>query len=141
MWQWTFPMAGMVFYMWAVALWSFRSRVKSARKGEVALDYFKTFDTQSFKPPEYMIRVGRHYDNLFQLPVLFLVTGVLAIHMQMYDLLSMICAWGFVISRLAHGLVHLGTNEIPKRAFAFAVGWLFVLILWLLIFLRTMPMS
>lgn len=140
MWQWTFPLFFMVLYMGGVGMANFLVRLAAAKRGEVPLGYFKHMDHSKHKVPDMVMVMGRHYDNQFQLPMLFLITGVLCIHLELFGILEVICAWGFVLSRFLHGLIHLGTNHVLKRAGTFALGWAFILVLWVMIALQTMPM-
>ncbi len=43
--------------------------------------------------------------------------------------LALVAAWLFVVSRIAHAWLHLGSNYIPNRRRAFTVGW------WILLFM------
>lgn len=76
--------------------------------------------------------MGRHYDNQFQVPLLFLVSCVAPLHLHAgRDVLAVCLSWGFIVSRLLHTAVHLGTNNIVHRLMAYALGWLLLMALWL----------
>jgi hypothetical protein len=123
-----FPMALYVFYIWCIAVFMFRTRVQAIKSGQVTAKYFKAFVGDP--PPDRAVLVGRHYDNQFQLPLLFFICGTIHIAMDMVNPMTLILAWVFVISRGFHSWIHLGTNKIQKRAFAFAVGWAVILLMW-----------
>ncbi len=122
------PAACYVFYMWILALHNFKTRVGAVKSGQVHPRYYKAHLGES--PPERVVLVGRHYDNQFQLPILFFVTC--AIHFQIAKVndLTLILAWLFVASRFAHSWIMLGRNHVLKRVAAFAFGWLMVVGLW-----------
>lgn len=127
-------MAAMVFYIFAIALFMFYSRVNAGLKGKVRVGYFKQFDAATYSPPEFQVRLGRHYDNLFQLPILYLVTCLYCLHRGVDGPAIVGVAWVFVFSRVLHTYIHLGANHLGKRAFAFALGWVAVITMWILSF-------
>ncbi len=114
--------------MWCLAVMMFRSRVRAIKSGKIAPKYFKTYMGQA--PEEKVIVMGRHYDNQFQVPVLFLITCAVCLAMNSVNVITVILAWVFVVSRLFHSWIHLGSNIVQRRAAAFAFGWLVILLLW-----------
>ena len=40
-------------------------------------------------------------------------------------------AWTYVAARLAHAYVHLGSNRLGRRIYAYFASWLAFLALWL----------
>jgi hypothetical protein len=129
-----FPMAFYAFYMFALAVYMFRSRVRALKSGEVSFKYFRTYSSES--PTDRLLVIGRHYDNQFQVPILFFITCLAHFCVNQTNILTVILAWFFVGSRLIHSYIHLGENRIQKRAAAFCLGWLVLMAMWaqLLIF-------
>ena len=127
--QLIFPMAVYVVYLWVLAVLMFSTRVRSVTSGQVPLKYFKARSGGS--PPDHVLLAGRHYDNQFQVPLLFFITCLLQMHLNMATLTTLALAWGFVLSRFFHSWVMLGSNHIPTRVVAFALGWLLLLIMWI----------
>ncbi len=127
------PMVAMVFYMVAVAVTMFFLRVRSVARREVSAKYYKTHDAREGLPPEFIVRIGRHYDNLFQVPVLFLITCIVSLLLGLNGWVTIALAWAFVASRMLHTIIHLGRNHVLKRAIAFAAGWLIIVALWIII--------
>jgi len=64
------------------------------------------------------------------------VLTVLAILTRHADILFMVMAWLFVLSRLVHAYIHTGTNYIPHRFNAFAVGVFTLLAMWVIFAVR-----
>lgn len=126
--QLVFPMAFYVFYMWCLAVYVFRTRLRAIQSGQVPAKYFKTFAGDL--PPERVVLVARHYDNQFQVPLLFFIGCVLHIVLGQANNLTLILAWGFVMSRGLHSWIHLGRNSLQRRVMAFALGWLVIVLLW-----------
>ncbi|MGE0528182.1 MAG: MAPEG family protein, partial [Bdellovibrionales bacterium] len=94
------PMALYVFYIWSLALYNFRTRLRAIKNGQVSLKYFKTYADPAAS--ERVIVVGRHYDNQFQLPLLFLITCALHLTVASEGPATLAFAWAFVISRFFH---------------------------------------
>jgi hypothetical protein len=131
--QFMYPAGVMVFYILIIGLANFRTRLRCVMKEKVSPGYFKVLDSQAYKVPEHVIRMGRHYDNQFELPMLFLITCVACTLFSLTNQLCIFAAWGFVLSRAFHTFFHLGDNNIIKRAAAFFAGWVFVAMMWILL--------
>lgn len=127
--QLIFPMAAYVFYTFALALHMFRTRVNAVKSGTVSVKYYKS--QTGPPPPERVIVIARHYDNQFQLPILFFITCLAHIVMGSANPLTLSLAWGFVLSRAWHSWILLGKNRVLKRAAVFGLGWLFIVGLWI----------
>lgn len=68
--------------------------------------------------------------NLFEVPVLFYVAVLLALVLMFQDRLLVLLAWGFVIFRVAHSLVHCTYNNVNHRFTAYAASTLFLGLMW-----------
>ena len=123
-----FPMAFYTFYMIGFAGFMFFSRVRGVRTGEISPKYFKVYSGTG--PSERLELIAQHYENQFEVPILFLITCVVFLTLNSVNTTTLILAWIFVISRFFHAWIHLGKNNVPKRAAAFAIGWLAILVLW-----------
>ncbi len=127
-----FPMLAYVLYMGCLSIYMFTARLNAIRGGKVSIKYFKTYSNPDVAPPpERAVVIARHYDNQFQVPILFLMACTLHFSIGMIDTLTLILAWAFVASRAFHGWVHLGSNNVIKRATAFGVGWLLLILIWI----------
>ena len=60
-------------------------------------------------------QVGNCFANQFELPVLFYVLTILAIITRHADVVFVVLAWVFVLSRLAHAIVHTTSNRVMRR--------------------------
>lgn len=120
-----------VFYVVFLVLANFKVRRTAILKKEADFRYYKSYSDKS-KVPRKLLIWERHVDHQFQLPVVFLITGVA--QMQVLSntslVLSLTLAWAFVVSRLVHSFVHLGSNKILLRATAYALGGLMILAMW-----------
>ena len=68
------------------------------------------------------LQVGNCLANQFQFPMLFYVVVILALFTKTTDLVFVVLAWIFVVSRLVHAYVHTTSNHVPTRFKIFAVG-------------------
>lgn len=128
-----YPMFAMVLYMFAIGVSTFIIRFRAFKSGSVKLGYYRHLDTAKYDPPEFLVRVGRHYDNQFQLPLLFLATCLVCLQLRFEGFFFVLAAWLFILTRVVHTVIHLGSNHILKRAMAFQAGWWVILAMWILI--------
>jgi len=82
--------------------------------------------------PPRVQQLSNSYASQFQVPVLFYVLVVLAIVTRQSDLLFVVLAWLFVLTRLVHAYIHTGTNYVPHRFNAFLAGVVILLAMWLI---------
>lgn len=118
-----------VFYMWALAILSFRARTAALKQGEIRISYFRSYSSST--APENVIVRGRHFDNQFQAPMVFFMTCLAYLVIGLETPLAASFAWGFVTTRLLHTFIHLGSNDVRLRASAYAAGWLVLMAMWI----------
>jgi hypothetical protein len=111
------------------------TRVPAVRRGEVRPD-----DVALRQPnwPKRSLQVGYSFQNQFELPVLFYVLTILAMYTKHADILFVVMAWIFVLSRLAHAYIHVTSNDLRLRGPFFGVGALVLAIMWLVFMIRIM---
>ena len=64
--------------------------------------------------PASVLQINNNIRNQFELPVLFYVVSVILWALDAVHGLAMAAASVFVLSRVAHALVHLSTNYVPE---------------------------
>jgi hypothetical protein len=101
---------------------------KETRLADIALG-------QSNWPPRVQ-QVSNSYSSQFQLPLLFYVLTVLVIVTHHADVMFVVLAWLFVLSRLVHAYIHTGTNYVRHRFNAFALGAVILLTMWIIFAVR-----
>ena len=124
-----YPMLAVVLLTAVVLVTLFRSRVRAVREGKLHLGYFKIY--QGTVEPEYAAKPARHFVNLFEAPTLFYVACLTAMVTHSGGLLMQGLAWAYVAARIAHAVVHLGSNRLRPRIAAYFVGWLVLLSMWI----------
>ena len=125
------PMGVSVLHIALVGIYLVTSRIKAVRLKKLSPSYFKVY---SGEIDSKLLVKGRHFDNQFQLPILFLITSIVAMNLKL-DMLIM-AAWVFVFSRIVHTWVHLGSNNIIHRMLSYLVGFLCVLVMWTVIIFK-----
>jgi len=74
--------------------------------------------------PEWVNRPSDNFKNLFEMPVLFYVVSGISILIHVNDSLLTTMAWGFVILRAVHSLIHCTINLVPAQFFAYLLSTL-----------------
>jgi hypothetical protein len=114
-------------------IWMASARTASVSRGETKMrDIALGQSAWPAKPTQ----ISNCYDSQFQIPLLFYVLVVLAWITKQADLLFVVMAWIFVLSRLAHAYIHTTSNHVPTRFRAFAFGMLVLLLMWIIFAVR-----
>jgi hypothetical protein len=66
------PVCFYVLYVFALFLALAVVRVRAVKRGEIGIAYLSTY--YGTPPPEGIVVLGRHYDNQFQVPLLFMAS-------------------------------------------------------------------
>jgi hypothetical protein len=82
--------------------------------------------------------VGNCFSNQFELPVLFYVLTILEVVTRHVDLIYLILAWVFALTRIMHALVHTTTNRIRFRGAWYGFGAAALLIAWTVYIVRVL---
>src|SRR3990172_8227539 len=83
-----------------------------------------------FAWPDGAQKVANNQRNQFELPVLFYAVVAFALIVRGADLLMVILAWAFVITRIVHAAIHIGPNKVRWRGPAFTAGGIILLVMW-----------
>ena len=86
--------------------------------------------------PDDAAKRAASYANQFELPVLFYAVVAFALIAKGADLLMIVLAWVFVLSRIVHAAIHVGPNKVRWRSPVFGVGFLILLAMWIKLFLH-----
>lgn len=118
--------------LWLYILLNLRKQ-RAASQGQVDESRRALFDDAW---PESVIKVNNCIRNQFELPLLFCVLCITLSILNAVGWLALACAWLFVASRIAHAIVHTGSNIIMVRRRLFMIGTVLVLIMTVLLLLR-----
>lgn len=128
-----FPLFVQVALTFALIFWTARVRIAAIRTGAAMMKDIAL--GQQDWPPQ-ATQIANCFNSQFQVPVLFYVLTILAIATRLADLLFVVMAWLFVITRLVHAYIHTGTNYVPHRFNAFAAGVFILLAMWAIFAVR-----
>ena len=78
------------------------------------------------------------FSNQFELAVLFYVLTILAMITRHADLLFVIMAWIFVVTRILQALVHVTNNNVRLRGGFYGLGAMVLLVMWIVFIVRIM---
>ena len=109
-----------------------------ARIGAIKRKHTKMADValgQLNWPPRVQ-QISNSYHSQLQLPVLFYALTVLVIVTRHADIVFVVLAWLFVLTRLLHAYIHTGSNFVRHRFNAFAAGVMVLLAMWLIFAVR-----
>jgi hypothetical protein len=123
-----YPMAAMVLLTAVVLMRMVLGRFAAVKRGDVDARFYKTY--QGDTEPRTAQQYTRHFVNLFENPVLFYTVCIVAMVTQQGSGLIVWLAWGYVASRVAHAIVHLGSNKIMPRMSVYATSWVVLLAMW-----------
>lgn len=85
-------------------------------------------DLEQFPPRA--VNSANNFQNLFELPVIF-YASVLALYvLNQVDYIHVLCAFGFLLFRVLHSLIHCTYNHIMQRFAVYAISSLF---LWVIV--------
>jgi hypothetical protein len=127
------PVFAQVALTFGLLFWMAYTRRSSLSRGELKVRDIAL--GQSAWPPKAM-QASNCFDNQFQLPLLFYVLVILAWITKQADLIFVVMAWIFVLSRLAHAYIHTTSNHVPTRFNIFALGVAVLLIMWIIFAVR-----
>lgn len=117
---WTFVVLGITFVRRRRALVG-----KEVRMADVAVS------TERY--PQDARLAAANFSNQFETPVLFFALIMIAMEVGATGFLMTLLAWAFVATRVAHTLIHTGSNDLRLRASVFGVGVLVLLVMWILV--------
>jgi hypothetical protein len=75
-------------------------------------------------------RAADNFRNLFELPVLFYVAVLLAIHTNLESIILLVLAWAFVALRYLHSYIHCTYNGVMDRFKVYLIGGIVLWAFW-----------
>ena len=104
-------------------------RYTAARNEEIDLRFFRSY--RGYEEPEHLRVISRHVVNLFEMPMLFYVVGILILQTGQTGVLTLSLAWAYVALRCVHSYIHLTSNRFINRFRAFMTSFVVLVVLWL----------
>lgn len=115
---WTFIVLGIVFVRRHRAF-----RDKAVRPADVAVS------TERY--PESARLAAANYANQFEAPVLFYALIMIAMEVGAVGTVMAVLAWLFVLSRVVHTFIHVGSNRLVSRGIVFGFGVACLICMWI----------
>lgn len=123
-----YPLAAMAFLVLFIGLRMLMLRIRAVRKQGLSPAYFKL--NKGAKPPDDLMRITQHFDNLFEMPVLFYLIAVLIFITAKADYLYLILAWGYFATRIVHAYIHTTYNNVLHRKNIFLISTVVLYWMW-----------
>jgi hypothetical protein len=124
------PLLAMVFLTFAVWVYLYALRIPEINRLGIDPD-----DLQDRAEAHKLLRVSaaasNNLKNLFEVPILFYLAAMIAMLLMIQDDLLVGLAWGFVILRVVHSLVHCSYNRVMHRFIAYLISCLFLIFMWI----------
>lgn len=80
-------------------------------------------------------RTSANLSNQFEWPLFFhVICVILLVNESLYSESYLYSAWVFIFGRILHSLVHIFTSNIRLRGIVFAINFLAVFSMWVLLF-------
>lgn len=124
------PVVAQVFLTFVMYVLTAVGRTSLLRKGAVRWQDISLRSKGGW--PETVQKLSNCVENQFEAPVLFYVLALFVIITKTADLLFVVMAWIFVLSRVAHATVFATSNYVPLRGQLFAVGLIDLLLMWVI---------
>jgi len=86
--------------------------------------------------PPKVAQVSNSFHNQLELPLLFYVLTILEMITRHADLIFVVLAWVFVLSRIVHAFIHVTSNSVMRRGSAHGVGAIVLIVMWIIFMLR-----
>jgi hypothetical protein len=124
------PLLVMVFLTFAVWIYLYALRIPEIQRLGIDPDDLQD-RAQAHKLLTVSAAASNNLKNLFELPVLFYLATMIATLLLIQDALLVQLAWGFVILRIVHSLIHCSYNRVMHRFIAYFISCLFLLFMWI----------
>jgi len=129
-----YPLFGMVILTFCIAPLVLYARVKQVSAGNLKIEFFELYNGAG-APPD-VTKTTRCLANLFEMPTLFYVACLTTLFLEINSIWLAYLAWGYVIFRAAHALIHLTYNKVFPRLTAFMISNLLLIAMWVIIIIQ-----
>ncbi len=114
------------------------AQLGSARFGAVSSGAVKRRDIliDNRNWPDSVRQISNNFDNQFQAPLIWYACVGYQLITGLADWPAIVMSWIFVVSRIVHSYIHIGSNKLPDRFYAFLFGSLVLTAMWIWFALR-----
>lgn len=123
----TFALVALTYTVWFVM---FVQRMGHMRRNPPKADEFATGSAamRYFEPVEM---AANNLRNLFEMPVLYFALVPLLMITRHADHVQVVLAWGFVLLRVVHSVIHIGPKMVGPRFLAYLLSCAVLLAMWI----------
>ena len=114
-------------------LWMGRVRVRTLQAQRV---HIRDIALSGEAWPEDVRKISNNVHNQFETPILFYVLCGAATYLGATGILIACLAWAYIATRLVHTFIHVTTNRVQHRFYAFAAGVAVLVAMWLVLCAR-----
>lgn len=132
------PIVGMALLTFGIGIRMLQLRLRAVKEKKLSPAYF--LFSQGGNPPEELLKVTRHYDNLFEMPVLFYTVTILISVLNKIDIVFVILAWLYFILRIVHAIIHITDNHLIRRRNAFLASTAVLAAMWVKLLIQLMAL-
>ncbi len=125
-----YPVAAMAILTMCVWIWMYIVRIGTIRRRKIDVQQLAN-DYDLKKSMGDIAPSTDNFSNLFEIPVLFYTAAVVLFITDRVDGLYLGLAWGFVIFRYTHSLIHIIYNRVTHRFAAYFISTLALWLIWL----------
>jgi hypothetical protein len=111
-----------------VGLRMLSARINAVRNGSAKIS---DIAADSGAWPRKVRQLGHNFDNQFDTPLLWYGAAAFVVALELVDMFFVGLSWMFLFTRVAHSLVHTGSNHIPSRMRIFLFGFAVLLVMWI----------
>lgn len=122
-----FPVLAQVGLTLILLVWMGRVRVRALSQEKVRISQI-ALGQRAW--PERVQRISNAFHNQLEMPILFYVAILFALHFGHAGLVFLALAWGFVAFRLLHALIQTTGRNIRFRFMAFTGSVLVLVAMW-----------
>ena len=120
----------MVFLTFAVWIYLYALRIPEIKRLGIDPDELQD-RAEAHKLLTISGAASNNLKNLFEIPILFYLAAMIAMLLLIQDDLLVRLAWGFVILRVVHSMIHCSYNRVMHRFIAYAASCLFLIFMWI----------
>ena len=128
-----YPVMAQVLLTLVLMLWTGRARVGALRARRV---HIRDIALSGEAWPDDVRKVSNNMHNQFETPILFYVLCGAATYLGATGAGMAVLAWTYVASRVVHTFIHVTTNRVQHRFYAFVAGFLVLVAMWIVVAVR-----
>jgi len=122
-----YPSLALILWIFVVLVILFLRRKTAFASGQVRM---ADVAVSTERYPESARLAAANLSNQFETPLIFFALIMLAMEVGATSYPMAALAWAYVATRVAHTLVHVGSNDLRLRAPIFAIGVAILFCMW-----------